>query len=165
MIKYGLALIATASISLTALAEPYSPAVRDTFPDNVYWGDTHVHTFFSGDAYSMGNSVTPDEAYRFARGETIRATGGEDVRLQRPLDFLMVADHAENLGVLPRLVAGDARLMESPHGLLLGLAIDELGYILPTEQYDDREYRYERSMSLGRGTADALVAAQRALLS
>ena len=67
MIKYGLALIATASISLTALAEPYSPAVRDTFPDNVYWGDTHVHTFFSGDAYSMGNSVTPDEAYRFAR--------------------------------------------------------------------------------------------------
>jgi len=116
MIKYGLALIATASISLTALAEPYSPAVRDTFPDNVYWGDTHVHTFFSGDAYSMGNSVTPDEAYRFARGETIRATGGEDVRLQRPLDFLMVADHAENLGVLPRLVAGDARLMASPHG-------------------------------------------------
>lgn len=116
MIKYGLALIATASISLTALAEPYSPAVRDTFPDNVYWGDTHLHTFLSGDAYSMGNSVTPDEAYRFARGETIRATGGEDVRLQRPLDFLMVADHAENLGVLPRLVAGDARLMASPHG-------------------------------------------------
>ena len=116
MIKYGFALFATAAVSLTALAEPYSPAVRDTFPDNVYWGDTHLHTFLSGDAYSMGTSTTPDDAYRFAKGETVRATGGEDVRLQRPLDFLMVADHAENLGVLPRLVAGDAELMASPHG-------------------------------------------------
>jgi hypothetical protein len=67
--------------------------------------------------------------------------------------------------MLPELGHRVRALMESPHGLLLGLAIDELGYILPTEQYDDREYRYERSMSLGRGTADALVAAQRALLS
>jgi hypothetical protein len=116
MIKHGLTLIITGVVSFAALAAPYSPAVRDTFPDNVYWGDTHLHTFLSGDAYSMGNSVTPDEAYRFARGETVRATGGEDVRLQRPLDFLMVADHAENIGVLPRLVAGDAKLMASPHG-------------------------------------------------
>jgi hypothetical protein len=67
--------------------------------------------------------------------------------------------------MLPELGHRVRALMDSPHGLLLGLAIDELGYILPTEQYDDREYRYEKSMSLGRGTADALVAAQRALLS
>jgi hypothetical protein len=67
--------------------------------------------------------------------------------------------------MLPELGHRVRALMDCPHGLLLGLAIDELGYILPAEQYDDREYRYERSMSLGRGTAEALIAAQRALLS
>ena len=67
--------------------------------------------------------------------------------------------------MLPELGHQVRGLMASPHGLLLGLAIDELGYILPTEQFDDREYRYERSMSLGRGTADAIVAAHRALLA
>ena len=51
----------------------------------------------------MGALVTPDQAYRFAKGGTIRATGGDEVRLRRPLDFLMVSDHAENMGVLPRL--------------------------------------------------------------
>ncbi|MDP7147014.1 MAG: DUF3604 domain-containing protein [Pseudomonadales bacterium] len=88
--------------------ESYSPNVYQTYPGNVYWGDTHVHTYLSGDAYTLGTLRTPDDAYRFAKGETIRATGGEEVRLRRSLDFLMVADHAENLGVLPRLVAGDA---------------------------------------------------------
>jgi len=97
-------------------SEPYSPAVTRSYPDNVYWGDTHLHTYLSGDAYSLGTLLTPDDAYRFARGETIRATGGEDVRLRRPLDFLMVADHAENLGVLPRLVAGDPALLASKDG-------------------------------------------------
>ena len=64
----------------------------------------------------MGTSITPDQAYRFARGETIRATGGDEVRMRRPLDFMMVADHAENLGALPALMAGDQRLLDSEHG-------------------------------------------------
>jgi hypothetical protein len=67
--------------------------------------------------------------------------------------------------MLPELGHRIRGLMRAPHGLLLGLAIDEMGYIVPTEQFDDREYRYERSMSLGRDTADALVAAHEALLS
>ena len=67
--------------------------------------------------------------------------------------------------MLPELGHRIRGLMRAPHGLLLGLAIDEMGYIVPTEQFDDREYRYERSMSLGRGTADHLVAAYEALLS
>ncbi|MCY3821527.1 MAG: DUF3604 domain-containing protein [Gammaproteobacteria bacterium] len=88
-------------------AELYSPPVRQDYPDNVYWGDTHVHTYLSGDAFGMGTRLSPDEAYRFAKGETIRATGGGDARLRRPLDFLMVSDHAENLGVAPRVATGD----------------------------------------------------------
>ena len=99
------------SISILAAvanaAEPYSPPVRQDYPDNVYWGDTHVHTYLSGDAFGMGTRLSPDEAYRFAKGETIRATGGGDARLRRPLDFLMLSDHAENSAsrrVLPRAI-------------------------------------------------------------
>ena len=94
-------------------AAPYSPPVRQDYPDNVYWGDTHVHTYLSGDAFGMGTRVSPDEAYRFAKGETIRATGGGEARLRRPLDFLMVSDHAENLGVAPRLATGDADMLKT----------------------------------------------------
>jgi arylsulfatase A-like enzyme len=77
------------------------------YPTRVYWGDTHVHTTLSGDAYAFGARLTPAEAYRFARGETVRANNGREARLRRPLDFLMVADHAENLGVLPALMASE----------------------------------------------------------
>ena len=99
---------ALALLPLSALAgETYSPYADDSFPTKVYWGDTHVHTALSGDAFVLGTRLMPDEAYRFAKGETVRGTGGEEVRLRRPLDFLMVSDHAENLGVLPRLAVDD----------------------------------------------------------
>ena len=97
-------------------AEPYSPPLRRDYPDNVYWGDTHLHTYLSPDAFPLGTLVTPDQAYRFAKGETIRATGGDEARLRRPLDFLMVSDHAENMGVLPRLAAGEPGLLKSADG-------------------------------------------------
>ena len=97
-------------------AEPYSPLLRQDYPNNVYWGDTHVHTYLSPDAYPLGSRITPDQAYRFAKGETILASGGDKVRLSRPLDFLMVADHAENMGVMPRLAAGDPRLLKTEDG-------------------------------------------------
>ncbi len=77
------------AISMTLSAEQsYSPYVNSDYPENVYWGDTHLHTYLSGDAYSFGATITPDQAYRFAKGETIRADGGEDVRIRRPLDFI-----------------------------------------------------------------------------
>ena len=97
-------------------AEFYSPPVRDDFPDAVLWGDTHLHTYLSGDAFGMGTRMTPEDAYRFAKGEAVTATGGETARLKRPLDFLLVADHAESLGNLPRLLSGDARLAETAAG-------------------------------------------------
>ena len=86
------------------------------YPTNVYWGDTHVHTTLSGDAYAFGARLTPAEAFRFARGETVRADSGHEARLRRPLDFLMVADHAENLGALPSLMAGDEAIAASEKG-------------------------------------------------
>jgi hypothetical protein len=66
----------TLSISAASAQESYSPHVDRTYPTNVYWGDTHVHTTLSGDAYAFGARLTPAEAYRFASGETVRADNG-----------------------------------------------------------------------------------------
>ena len=96
--------------------ESYSPHVDQSHTTNVYWGDTHVHTALSSDAYIFGTRLTPDDAYRFAKGEQVRATNGEEVRLRRPLDFLMVADHAENMGVIARIDAGDESLLATEAG-------------------------------------------------
>ena len=105
-------------------AESYSPHVGQTYPTNVYWGDTHVHTALSADAYLFGTRLMPDDAYRFAKGEKIRAAGGGEVRLHRPLDFLVVLDHAENLGVVARIDAGDESLLETQAGELTVQSLD-----------------------------------------
>lgn len=62
---------------------------------NLYWGDLHVHTAYSLDAYGYGTVKTPADAYRFARGHEIELPDGSTVRLARPLDFAAVTDHAE----------------------------------------------------------------------
>ena len=64
-----------------------------------YFGDTHLHTSLSPDAGLAGTKLGLDEAYRFARGETVTSNSGQKAALKRPLDFLVVADHAENLGL------------------------------------------------------------------
>ncbi len=104
--------------SLTAMAESsYSPYADQHYPMTVYWGDTHLHTNMSLDANGYGNKLlTPDDAYRFARGKEVSAHNGMKVRLQRPLDFLVVADHAENIGVMPHLEAGDLKLLKTEAG-------------------------------------------------
>jgi hypothetical protein len=94
--------------------ESYSPRAKEAFATHVYWGDTHLHTRMSFDAYiSRGNRLGPDEAYRFAKGQAVTASNGMIVRLGRPLDFLVVADHAENLGVAIGLVKKDTQLLNS----------------------------------------------------
>jgi len=94
-------------------AQEYSPVVRDTTATNVYWGDTHLHTRDSADAYSMGNeTLTPDDAFRFARGAELRMHNGMRFRLRRPLDFLAVSDHSEYLGIYGRLRDPDSALLQ-----------------------------------------------------
>lgn len=90
---------------------PSSPE-NPNYPSRLLWGDTHVHTHLSADAYPLGSRTTPDEAYRFARGEQI-ISNGLAAQLLTPLDFLMVSDHAENMGVFPRLAAGDPSLLNT----------------------------------------------------
>ena len=92
----------------------YSPNVDENYPKRVFWGDTHLHTSQSIDAVLFGNTLGPEEAYRFARGEEITSSTGQRVQLNRPLDFLVVADHSENLGSMSAVLAGDRDLMSDP---------------------------------------------------
>lgn len=102
-----------------AAPEEYSPVVRDQSATNLYWGDLHLHTRNSADAFTNHNEgVTPDDAFRFAMGQAISASNGMHVRLRRPLDFLAVTDHAEYLGVFPRLKDNDGRMADWKLGQL-----------------------------------------------
>ncbi len=113
------AMLCAALWPATAQAGPdpradYSPWAGKDYPQQVYWGDTHLHTAVSMDANLFGvTGLGPDDAYRFARGDTVTAANGMPARLSRPLDFLVVADHAEYLGVMPLIRSGDPVLMQN----------------------------------------------------
>jgi hypothetical protein len=94
--------------------KPYSPNVDRGYPTRVYWGDTHLHTSQSFDSVMFGNRLGPEDAYRFARGEEVTSSTGQRVQLSRPLDFLVIADHAESYGVMSSVLAGDPGLMGDP---------------------------------------------------
>jgi hypothetical protein len=96
--------------------EHYSPYAGRNFPNQVFWGDTHLHTGMSMDAGAFGARLGPEDAYRFARGEELSSSTGLQVKLDRPLDFLVVADHSDNMGFFPRLYAGDPELLADPTG-------------------------------------------------
>ncbi|WP_246166704.1 DUF3604 domain-containing protein [Marinobacter salinexigens] len=119
MKKTLLSMLIGSALSASAHAglESYSPMVGKDYPQQVLWGDTHLHTSYSFDAALMGvKGLTPEDAYRFARGEEVEAADGMMAKLNRPLDFLMVSDHAEYLGLLPMLSAGDPELMKEETG-------------------------------------------------
>jgi hypothetical protein len=93
-----------------------SPALASE--KQVYWGDTHLHTNRSFDAFTNRNfSVGPDEAYRFARGLPVEHPGHKArVQLETPLDFLVVSDHAEFLGAIRHLYN-------------VGISTDDMGFV------------------------------------
>jgi hypothetical protein len=113
--------LALLSVSLAAAnsqaEQAYSPGVDKNFPQNVYWGDTHLHTRNSADAFNLGNTtLTPDDAYRFARGREVTAHNGLPARLRRPLDFLVIADHAGYLGAFYRFMENDPAIKNTEVG-------------------------------------------------
>jgi hypothetical protein len=85
---------------------------------NAYFGQTHVHTSWSFDAYVFGNTLTgPEDAYKYAMGEPVKHPAGYMVRLKRPIDFQAVTDHSE--------YAGTVRLANEPGSALSKLPIAE----------------------------------------
>ncbi len=94
----------------------YSPYAGRDFPTRPMWGDTHLHTGLSMDAGAFGARLMPNDAYRFAKGEELTSSTGLPVRLSRPLDFLVVADHSDNMGFFPLLLAGTPSFLADPVG-------------------------------------------------
>jgi len=92
----------------------YSPYSGRSFPTQVFWGDTHLHTSNSLDARAFGATLGPEEAYRFARGEEVTSSHGMRLKLSRPLDWLVVADHSDGMGAMNEIVAGNPNLLRDP---------------------------------------------------
>ena len=108
----------------TASSNPYPKAARSSaIPARVeqnpqreaYFGETHVHTSWSFDAYIFGNTKAgPEDAYKFAMGQTITHPGGYPIKITRPLDFMAVTDHAEYVGVIPQANDPNSSLSKLP---------------------------------------------------
>lgn len=96
-----------------------SAVASDPADRNVYFGETHLHTVLSFDAYIFGNRNGPDDAYRYARGEAINHPAGFKMQLRTPLDFQAVTDHAIYLGMLPAM--HDPAQNVSQHPIAQGL--------------------------------------------
>ena len=93
---------------------------------SLYWGDTHIHTNFSSDAFLFGTIMaSPDDAYRFAKGEVmVYPPTGEKIQINRPLDFLVVTDHAEGLGTMLKARNKDPLLMSTEAGKRLAKIVE-----------------------------------------
>lgn len=100
----------------TTTAEQPKKETTAKYAQNVYFGDTHLHTNNSFDAGAFGNTLSPDDAYKYARGEKITASMGLETKLVKPLDFLVVSDHSDNMGMIPDLYAGEEALLANPLG-------------------------------------------------
>ena len=94
----------------------YSPYAQRGFPSRPLWGDTHLHTAMSMDAGSFGNRLGVREAFQFARGDEITSATGLPVKLSRPLDFLVISDHSDNMGFFPDMFAGKPHILSDPKG-------------------------------------------------
>jgi hypothetical protein len=149
MKAFALSLLLLLSIALPLQARDYSPALAATAQTRLFWGDLHVHSNQSPDAFAFGNTrLTQENAFRFARGETVSATNGMRARLRRPLDFLLVADHAEFIGVFPRLVERDPGLLATDLGAEWRALLDDSGSVGSIigewlKRLQDPDYRQE----------------------
>ncbi|MEM0946577.1 MAG: DUF3604 domain-containing protein [Pseudomonadota bacterium] len=101
----------------TFAERPFSPYANRSLPERPLWGDTHLHTGLSLDAGTFGNTVLPDQAWAFAKGEQIISSTGQPVRLARPLDWMVLTDHTDLMGFAPDLQAGKPGVLADPKGL------------------------------------------------
>ena len=125
-------------------AEETAPGEQRSSTRNAYFGDLHVHTKFSFDAYIYGTRNDPDDAYRYAKGETLTHAAGIEMRLEAPLDFLAVADHATYLGMFEQMDDPDSQVGRHPLSIALRSA----------ETSDDRVAVFREVLPRQRGYVD-----------
>jgi hypothetical protein len=94
----------------------YSPWAERSFPSQVFWGETHLHTGLSLDAGLFGNTTGHDTAYRLARGEQVVSSTGQPLKLSRPLDFLVITDHSDMMGIATDIQNGAPNILAHPKG-------------------------------------------------
>ena len=104
------------SLSNLYPGKAFSPYAERNFPDQVFWGDTHLHTGLSMDAGLFGARLGLDDAYRFARGEQVMASSGQPAKLGRPLDWLVIADHSDGMGFFNDMAAGKPEILQYEQG-------------------------------------------------
>ena len=121
--RTGTSLTLAMALLVVACGKPGNPMgpkkgeadVKETaYPEQVYWGDTHLHTSNSSDAFSFGVRLGPEEALRFAMGEEVTSTTGIKAKLDRPLDFLVIADHSDGLAVMRKIYEAPRLLIRDP---------------------------------------------------
>ncbi|GAA4642793.1 DUF3604 domain-containing protein [Pontixanthobacter gangjinensis] len=95
-------------------ASAEAAVVLTRYPQEVLWGDTHLHTDNSIDAFGFGTRLGPEAALKFARGDEVKATMGMKAQLAHPLDFLVIADHSDGLGATRRLYDAPRMLIQDP---------------------------------------------------
>ena len=94
----------------------YSPYARRAFPSGLYWGETHLHTGLSLDAGLFGNTTGHETAYRLARGEEVLSSTGQPVKLSRPLDWIVITDHSDLMGIATDIQRGAPNILAQPKG-------------------------------------------------
>ncbi len=120
--SYSLMAVGTLSLWLASCAG------QETVTKNVYFGDLHLHTRYSNDAFYLTTEENLDDAYNYAKGEAVVRSNGANAQLKTPLDFLAVTEHAEFLGALQSFTDPDHPLYDHP----------ELGQLLRSPESDVR---------------------------
>ncbi len=104
----------TATSTVDTSAAATGAQAKPDYPRQVFWGDTHLHTSNSVDAFGFGNRLDSEAALRFARGEEVTSTRGVQAKLTRPLDFLVISDHSDALGATKELYEAPRLLVRDP---------------------------------------------------
>ncbi|MFV8820007.1 DUF3604 domain-containing protein [Haliea sp. E17] len=101
---------AAEAVAVAPAPEPAVPA----YPVTAWFGDTHVHTGWSADAGMDGAITTPEDAYRFARGEVVKSNTGLDAQISKPYDWFLVSDHSDGMGTINQIIDGNPEMLANP---------------------------------------------------